>query len=130
MTDNLKNFLEAISNNDELKEKVNRATKDEIISIAKEMQIELKEEDLDIQSAQEFSDDELAAVTGGGQCICVAGGCGDDNGLTGGCILLGMGWCLPDSHCTGHGNGACFCLFAGGGFTDGRECDAGTNSNF
>ena len=130
MTDNLKKFLEEISNNDDLKEKVSNATKDTIISIAKEKGIELTEEDFAIPANQELSDDELDAVAGGESCICAFAGASDGDGLSSFCFILGGGGCQSDSHCTGHGNGACACVLGGYGVSDGRECNAGTNSRY
>ena len=132
MTDNLKKFLEEVSKDAGLANKINTASKETIISIAKEKGIELTEEDFAIPANQELSDDDLDAVAGGDWCPCVIGGNGGEggDGLACGCALLGGGGCCDDSHCTGHGNGACACALAGYGVTDGRQCNEGTSSKF
>ena len=68
MTESLKKFLEAISKNGELAAKVSNMTKDELIALAEELGIELTEAEV-AKPAGELKDDELEAVTGGGDCF-------------------------------------------------------------
>lgn len=75
MTENMKKFLELVSKNDELSKKMNDATKEDVLALAKELGIELTEADFEQQSA-ELSDDELDTVVGGGHCVCVGSGGG------------------------------------------------------
>ncbi len=66
MTDNMKKFLELISGNEELTAKLNGASKEETIAIAKENGIELTDADFEAASG-EIADDDLGAVSGGGE---------------------------------------------------------------
>ena len=79
MTENLKKFLEALSGNAELIEKVNNAKSgEEIAELAKTLGFSLTEEDFKAPEG-EVSDDELEGVAGGlvlGSCACFAGGGG------------------------------------------------------
>lgn len=81
MTDNMKKFLELISDSEELSAKLNIATMEEAIAIAKEQGITLTDADFVLPSG-EVSDDELDGVSGGisnrGQqsCLCVTAGVG------------------------------------------------------
>lgn len=91
MNDKLQNLINKIGENPELEEKLQKLTDtetlvDDCIALCKEYGIEIAKEDLEI--GEEMSDDELGAVTGGGEpvivyggsqcvdCICVAGGGG------------------------------------------------------
>jgi len=111
MTENLKKFLEAVSANKELAEKMSKATKEELIAIAKEMGFELTEADFEKPTAQELSDDELDTVAGGAYCICCMGGGGkaDSNNKTCACVLAGAGEYQDGSGCY------CVCALAGDG---------------
>lgn len=110
MSENMKKFLELISRDEELKQKVlacNDMEKGEAIrasiALAKEVGIELTEADFAKEEADgEISDDELDAVTGGideanGFCTCAfAGGGGGvdakDNNVYGcACVIYGQG---------------------------------------
>lgn len=79
MADNMKKFLELVSQNEELGKKLNGMNKEEIIAAAKELGVELTEDDLK-QESEELSDDELDAVAGGKSCACVLGGGGKKTG--------------------------------------------------
>ncbi len=85
----MKEFLEALEENEELKAKVEELCKDkdsgskEIIALAKEYGFTLTEDDFTITQNPngEISDDELDAVTGGkhdgiADCMCGGGGYG------------------------------------------------------
>lgn len=63
MTENVKKLLELASTNEALIEKLKKATKDEIIAIAKEQGITLT--DLDLEPNGEIPEEELNAVSGG-----------------------------------------------------------------
>ncbi len=105
MNENLKAFLDAVKNNEELKEKVAEIDKkaekepekyiDEYIAVAKEYGISLKEEDFATESNPEMSDEELQAVTGGEEdnTLLVCGALGGDIDLTSsnhcGCVVIG-----------------------------------------
>lgn len=64
MTENIKKLLELVSNNEELKNKLNNAPREEFIAIAKEQGITLTEADFEAGNG-ELSEDELDTVTGG-----------------------------------------------------------------
>ena len=112
MTENMKKFLEAVSKNDELIEKVNKMEKDELVTLAKEMGITLTDADLE-KPAEELSDDELDTVVGGSDvdCACAmgGGGTGDDNDKVCACVIAGVGH-------TDEGSERCLCGFAGWGY--------------
>ena len=104
MNENLKKFLEMISKDETLKQKV-LACKDlekddevrSVVALAKEMGIELTEADIIVEkeAEDELSEDELTAVVGGSGCGCpiVGGGGGKDDrdGHTYGCACVGYG---------------------------------------
>ena len=104
MNENLKKFLEMISKDETLKQKV-LACKDlekddvvrSVIAIAKEMGIELTEADIiaEKEAKDELAEDELTAVVGGGGCGCAmvggGGGTDDDDGNKYGCACVAYG---------------------------------------
>lgn len=111
MTENMKKFVEAMSEHPELNEKLENAGKDDLIAIAKELGIELTEADFE-QQPGELSDDELDAVAGGykGDCYCplVGGGTKTEDSKPCACIYGGAGkW--------KNGNNRCACIIAGEG---------------
>lgn len=111
MTENMKKLMEAISANPELAERLENATKEDVIAIAKELGIELTDADFE-QQPSELSDDELDAVAGGvkGDCFCpiVGGGTKNDYAKACACVYGGAGkW--------KDGDGRCACILAGGG---------------
>lgn len=123
MTVNLKKFMEEISKDDTLLEKAKKADKAELLAMAKELNLELMEEDFMNPEIESLSEDELAAVAGGGGCGCAVGGIGEYDGIQCSCVVLGTGNTdLRTSYCTGAGKGMCICPAAGAGATDGREC--------
>jgi len=123
MTENAKKFLEEISKNEELMEKVDKAGKEEILAIARELNLELSDDDFNNSESEKMSEDELNTVIGAGGCGCFGGGFGTLDGLECACFAAGAGACNSEtSYCTGRGNGACACPFAGAGATDGRTC--------
>ena len=91
MTENMKKFLEAVSQNEELQEKLNGMSKEDILAAAKALGIDLTE--ADFAQNGEMDDDELDAVAGGGDCVCVVGGGGtaDSNDKTCACVAGGWG---------------------------------------
>ena len=104
MSENLKKFLEMISEDETLKQKA-LACKDlekddevrSVVALAKEMGIELTEADIIVEKEAEgeLSEDELTAVVGGGGCGCAmvggGGGTDDRDGHTYGCACVGYG---------------------------------------
>ena len=119
MSDNLKKFLELVSKDENLKQKMQSFNEMEpkkaiqaSIALAKELGIELSEADFVNKKADgELSDDELDAVAGG-DCGCFAGGGGnvtdsDGTELTCVCVAVGAGY----DHCV--------CPFVGGGTDEG-----------
>ena len=94
MTENMKKFLEAVSAKEELVEKLNNATEEEVLALAKELGVELTKEELLEQ--KEVSDDELEAVSGGAtrECVCIAGGGGKKGGndKVCACVAGGVGY--------------------------------------
>lgn len=105
MTEGIKKLLEIASRNEELKSRLNNASKEEIIALARENGIILT--DADFAQSGEISDDELAAVAGGAgansscsrggvdirntSCSCSEQGVGVTDTLVCGCILGGSG---------------------------------------
>ena len=112
MTENMKKFLEAVSKDEALREKVNTMDKDAIIATAKELGIELTETDF-AQPEGEMNTDELDAVAGGGVCACVTAGGGKAGGYDKacGCYILGGG----DGTGSNGLYARCFCVYGGGG---------------
>lgn len=115
MTDAMKKFLEEVSQDRELCEKMNALeTPEEIIALAAEKGLTVTEEDLKPDtSAVKLSDDEMEAVAGGGKpnvCVCVAGGGGESDIPSAVCACVGPGLGR------GYGNGIrCYCVVFGAG---------------
>ncbi len=124
MTNKMKAFLEAVSKDKEIKEKLKVTNdKDEIIAIAKEFGLELTEADLIPQEDGELSENELNAVAGGGACACVVGGggtAGDREDDICYCALVGMGAhdILDEKGDVTSYYWRCYCVGAGGGTDD------------
>ena len=100
MTDNLKNFLEFLGNNQELAEKLKLIntddldkTKETVIALAKENGFELTAADFEAPDG-ELSEDELHTISGGGECYCVVGGGGTEDayGNICVCVISGTGF--------------------------------------
>ena len=112
MTENMKQFLEAVSKDEALTAKVGTLGKEELIALAKELGITLTEDDF-AQSATELNDDELNVVAGGVEvnCNCVVGGggSGDENDKTCVCVIAGVG--MRDN-----GRERCVCPVSGFGY--------------
>ena len=108
MTENLKKFLDAVSKDDALKEKLNALGSDHdesvsgAISLAKEIDIELCEADF-AQPDGEISEDELETISGG-YTITEHEDCG--------CPISGSGTTISNF---------CYCVAGGGG--GGRQSD-------
>ena len=112
MTDNMKNFLEEASKDQEFIEKLKKAkTPEAVIAMAKEKGFALTAEDLNKKAPSgELSDDELEAVAGGRRCACFLGGGGtaDYKEKTCACVAGGGGeW--EDGRCR------CACVVFGSG---------------
>ena len=118
MTDNMKKFLEAASQDREYLDKLNKAESLEAVTaLAAEKGFILTEEDLKKPETAEgaVDDDELDTVAGGDFCACVGGGYGDETGNTYKecyCPIYGEG-------CTSSGQRRCYCI--GGGMGDDAE---------
>lgn len=116
MTENLKRFLENVSENEELAKKINTMTKDDLLALAKELGIELTDADLEMP-AGDLSADELAAVAGGGDCFCAigGGGTGDENDKPCGCVASGGGTSYELYPGSDERAGRCLCILGGWG---------------
>ena len=103
MTENMKKYLELISQDDEARKKLNeqepssiQEAKERIIADAAENGITLTEEDFDETAETDaLSEDELEAVAGGKECYCAVGGGGTSTSSlyedTCACVLAGTG---------------------------------------
>ena len=113
MSDNLKKFLEAVSEKPEMVEKVNAMSQEGVIALAKEMGFALTEADFAKPAVEELDDEDLDTVAGGQKvsCTCVlgGGGKGDSNDKTCACVAAGMGY-------TKRGQDRCFCAIGGAGY--------------
>ena len=117
MTDNMKQFLETISKDQEFIEKFNQAPDTEsILTLAKEKGFILTEEDLKPDAGiQMVPDDEIDAVAGGKECFCFAGGGGEaseDYEETCACVGVGIGLIINSSNMK---DTRCLCAAAGYG---------------
>lgn len=123
MTDKLLKFLEAASADrnlqSELKEKIRSAAGKNLsvvaAAFAREKGYELEETDL-VPAGQELDQDELAAVTGGGGCGCVAFGMGGGDGIDCICEFYGEGTVDDAPGVTDEGG--CICVGGGAGATN------------
>lgn len=112
MTENMKNFLAAVSKNEELAKKISTMTREELLALARELGVGLTEADFEKPDG-ELADNELDDVVGGADvCACVLGGGGTKEALGGNvcaCVAYGQGgeymggeyWCC----CVGGGVG-------------------------
>ena len=112
MTENMKKFLEAVSKNEELTKKINTMTKEDLLALAKELSIELTEDDFAQES--ELEKDELDVVAGGSVCACpfVGGGVGNTNAEKSCFCTAGGGGEISD---LAGGGCRCVCVLGGGG---------------
>ena len=110
MTDNMKNFLEAASRDREACAKLCELDQAALIAMAKEMGFVLTE--ADFEQKVELAEEELDAVAGGGECVCVVGGGGTagESDRTCGCVAYGFGT-------TKYGD-RCHCALGGYGYGD------------
>lgn len=93
MNANLKKLVDLASEDKELSAKLQSADKEQVIALGKERGITLTEADFESPKGK-VSDDELAAVAGGGYCFCAIGGGGksDEGEKTCACVALGYGY--------------------------------------
>ena len=112
MTENFKKLLELASNDEALKTKINNASKDELIALAKENGIALTDADFEAGNG-EVSDDELDSVAGGKDCYCAMGGGGtaSEGEKTCVCVAGGAGLMQQDWG----GATRCVCVLTGAG---------------
>ncbi len=113
MSENLRKFLEKVSENPELAAKIgNEADADKLIAMAKELGFALTKADFE-KKPEEVADDDLDAAHGGSDvsCACAMGGGGtkDNNDKTCACVLAGAGYSKS-------GRERCVCGFAGYGY--------------
>lgn len=102
MTENKKKLFEAVSEQEELKEKLCKAqTKEEIIELAKDLGITLTEDDFAKEDGTLLSEDELAVTAGGGvmDYSCIGIGAVQDAHCM--CFLFGA---AVDAFCLGYGS--------------------------
>ena len=124
MTENMKKWLELVSQNEDLQKKLVslqdktiEQQKAAAIALAKENGITLTDEDLEKSQSEELSDDELDAVAGGGGCGCPFYGYGEGNDnktnkeYTCDCLVGGSGGVCIGKNQTLY----CFCPIIGGG---------------
>lgn len=109
MSENLKTFLETVSKDKALAEKLNGLTEEtQIVSMAAELGLELTEEDFGLPEG-ELDAAELEGVVGGGECYCVAGGGGTKGERSDvcACVLFGTGFGNAGERCfcSGYGHG-------------------------
>ena len=124
MSENLKKFLETVSKDKALQDKVKAFGSDReaaltgLIALAKEIGMDLSMADFEAPEG-ELAEDELIAVSGGagadGVCFCAAAGGGgghmlDDDATFGcACAVYGQGGDGKDDHIV------CICFISGGG---------------
>ena len=111
MTENMKLFLEKISEDREIAARIAGMDSNAIMAEARRQGIELTDADFASESDAELSEDELNEVAGGGKCACILGGGGkaDDNCNKCSCVLDGAGK-FKDGIVN-----RCGCVGAGGG---------------
>ena len=118
MTDNMKKWMELVSQNRSLQEKLMAQEgktlaqqKSVLIALAKENGIALTETDFTPEESEELSDDELGAVAGGGGCGCpvVGGGGGGSGEHSYVCACIGGGGGMDNSE------DYCICPLIGAG---------------
>ncbi len=117
----MKEFLELMEQNGELKKQVERldAQKDsqpsDYIDLAAEYGLKLSETDFHPAGAGELSEDELDAVAGGKYCGCLAGGGGtgedETQTKTCACIMGGAGQMQDNAN-------RCWCAIYGQGYDE------------
>lgn len=115
----MKEFLELMEKNEELKKQVEKLDAEknsqpsDYIALAAKYGVQLTEADFKPVDAGELTEDELDAVTGGGDCSCIVGGGGSgDEGRTKTCAcIMGGGGETSDGSCR------CICVTVGVGST-------------
>lgn len=115
----MKDFLELIEQNEELKKRVEEldgkpeAEVAEYIALAAEYGVTLTEADFKQAQTAELSEDELDTVAGGKFCACVGGGggTGDDASQTKTCACVMGGGGQRQN-----GEGRCACIIYGEGY--------------
>ena len=130
MTENMKKWMELVSQNEVLQKKLQDMADDtrddsiaKMIEIAKENGITLTADDFETPPCEELSDDELDAVAGG-KCGCFLGGGGEgiDKKNRGNkhykCVCVGWGHGYIDGGCKGSEKMNCVCPAVGGGTDD------------
>lgn len=99
MKENVKKFLEEVSKNAELREKLQGSNdKEAMIKAAKAHGFELSEADFETSGMTELSEDEMKAVAGGAVCSCTATGQGTEEDLSCFCNGSGEGVNVTNNH--------------------------------
>ena len=113
MSEKFREFLEMVSKDEELTQKVGTMSLEELLALAKKLGLELTAEDVEKPQVQALDDDDLDTVVGGSDvsCACAMGGGGtkDSNDKTCACVLAGAGYSQS-------GRERCVCGFAGYGY--------------
>ena len=137
MTENMKKFLEFVTQSPEVMEKAKalqaegeEAVKAAALAFAKEHGFALTEEDFEAPEG-ELSEKELAGVAGGGSCFCLVGGGGTEGGNDGVCACVGYGQGnVIDNPSEEYKNKAgymrCICIVGGDGSEAEHMDDPGT----
>lgn len=111
MTNKAKEFLQFITLDEAGREKASKLSGlPELLAMAREMGYELSEADFEQSGSGEIDEDELAAVAGGGECACFAGGGGTPGEVTKVCACVAVGMGLNKK-----GERRCFCFTVGHG---------------
>jgi predicted ribosomally synthesized peptide with nif11-like leader len=90
---NIEKLAKIASLDEKLSVKLQKASKEQVVVLAKEHGITLTEADFEAPQGA-VSDDELEAAAGGGNCICALGGGGKagEGEKTCACVLVGLGY--------------------------------------
>ncbi len=116
MNENVKKFLEAVSKDDNLVDKIKKATHEDLLALADKLNLPLSKEDIDSHAAdmKAASMDELEAVNGGEKCVCVVGGGGKAT-RKGQKVCACVGGGYGETEIITGIHGRCCCVWGGGG---------------
>ena len=118
MTENGKNFLEILSADRELQNKIQGLNKEQVFALIREYGFELTADDLELKSPESHTLDtkELEYINGGSICVCVIGGGGAatrKDQQTCACVAGGFGFVSVGG--VDYSYMRCACPAAGGG---------------
>ena len=114
MTENLKKFLETVSEDAELSKKIGNMGKADILALAKKLGMELSE--ADFAQNEELNEDELDAVVGGYGCYCLGAGNGEKSRSDKLCFCVAGGGGEKRN-----GDCRCWCVVMGTGLSDDKS---------